>query len=138
MELEFDGMDKLEENLIKAMRAYGDIAEEELEDVSKDFKKDVVKHTKESVERRTGNLIRGFKLDKMQGYAENIEINFRGTSPHFHLIENGHEQVTKTGKKVGWVAGRLIVHQTREEYKPIMPKRMLRVLDRVAEKGGLL
>lgn len=137
MDFDIDGLDELQDSLIKAMRSYGDIAEEELEDVSKDFKKDVVKHTKESVDRRSGKLLRGFKLDKLQGYGENISIDFRGTAPHFHLIENGHEQVTKRGKKVGWVAGRLIVHQTRNEYKSIMPKRMLRVLDRVAEKSGL-
>lgn len=137
MEFELIGLDELKECMVKAMQVYGDIAEEELEDVAKDFKKDVIKHTRESVQRRSGNLIRGFKLDEMQGYGENISINFRGTSPHFHLIENGHEQVTKKGKKVGWVAGRLIVHQTRKEYDTIVPERMLKVLDRVTEKSGL-
>lgn len=137
MEFEFDGLDELKDALVVAMRSYGDIAEEELESTSKDFKKDVIKHTKEAVEKRSGKLLRGFKLDKLQGYGENISIDFRGTAPHFHLIENGHEQYNKKGEKVGWVAGRLIVHQTRNEYKSIMPKRMMNVLEKVIEKSGL-
>lgn len=128
MDLTLDGLDDLQESLAKAINKYPDIAEERLEKTAKNFKKRVVQITKSAVESHTGNLIKGFKLDKVHFYGANMQKDFRGTAPHFHLIENGHEQVTKDGKNIGWIPGYQIVGQARNEYADIMPEVMKELL----------
>lgn len=139
---------ELTESLTKAARKYPDKAESRLRTVSNRFRRDVINDTKSQVKEHTGNLIKGMKLDRIRGYGANIERDFRGTSPHFHLIENGHEIVTaKTkngkqikngGKKIGFVEGKHIVKKKREQYAEyVMPFEMKRLLDEITKECGL-
>jgi hypothetical protein len=137
MDFDLNGLTELSDNLTKAIRKYPDLAEEKLETTSKNFKKRVIQITKQSTNVYTGKLIKGFKLDKIQGYGINLSKNFRGTAPHFHLIENGHNQTTADGKKVGWVPGLQIVKQARDEYESIMPDVMQTLIDDITKECDL-
>ncbi len=132
-----NGFTELQDSLQKAIKKYPDMGAERLENISKDFKKRVIQITKQSVDSHTGKLIKGFKLDKMRGFGVNMEKDFRGTAPHFHLIENGHNQVTKDGRNVGWVPGRLIVKQARDEYAEKMPQEMQKLIEDITRECGL-
>jgi hypothetical protein len=134
---DLNGFSDLQENLQKAIKKYPDMGAERLENISKDFKKRVIQITKQSVDSHTGKLIRGFKLDKMRGFGVNMEKDYRGTAPHFHLIENGHNQVTKDGRNVGWVPGRLIVKQARDEYADKMPQEMQKLIEDITRECDL-
>jgi hypothetical protein len=134
---DLNGFSDLQENLQKAIKKYPDMGAERLENISKDFKKRVIQITKQSVDSHTGKLIRGFKLDKMRGFGVNMEKDFRGTAPHFHLIENGHNQVTKDGRNVVWVPGRLIVKQARDEYADKMPQEMQKLIEDITRECDL-
>lgn len=155
MGFDLKGFEELKENLASAIKKYPDLAEERLEDTAKKFKNRVIKITRSAVDRKTGNLIKGYKLDKLRGYGINMEKNFKATAPHFHLIEHGHEIITpktktvktKRGKKKvnlknggqskGWVPGRLIVKQARDEYSEIMPKVMQELIEDITRECGL-
>lgn len=132
-----NGFTELQDSLQKAIKKYPDMGAERLENISKDFKKRVIQITKQSVDSHTGKLIKGFKLDKMRGFGVNMEKDFRGTAPHFHLIENGHNQITKDGRNVGWVPGRLIVKQARDEFADKMPQEMQKLIEDITRECGL-
>lgn len=137
--LDIKGFDELKKELASAIDLYPDMAEERLEKTAKKFKSRVIKITKSAVKTRTGNLIKGFKLDKMRYYGINMEKDFRGTAPHFHLLENGHNLINKDGESVGkgWVPGFMIVDQARNEYGEIMPEEMKQLRDDILKECGL-
>lgn len=141
------GLDELVEDLEKAVKLYPDKSMETLEQAGKKFKNRVIKITNKATFKHTGKLVKGYKLDPVEGFGINMQINFRGTAPHFHLIENGHDlvsQKTRNGKKLedggkvmGFVPGRLIVHQAREEYKTKLPKEMKKMLEDILKESDL-
>lgn len=145
--LSLNGLEELQADMRRAIKRYPNKAEEALERSGKEFKQMVVQETKQAVKRKTGNLIKGYKVDPVTGYGINMETNFRGTAPHFHLLENGHEKVlpkTRKGKKlknggknVGFVPGRLMVHATRKKYAVIFPEKMKKVCDEILRESGL-
>lgn len=129
---------ELMDSLEKAIKKYPDKAEERLITISNRFKKDVIEETKKTVKEHTGRLIKGYKLDKVKGYGANIQRDFRGTAPHFHLIENGHEIVDKNGIKRGFAEGKHIVKNEREKYADyVMPFEMQKLLDDITKECGL-
>jgi hypothetical protein len=137
MDFKMDGLKDLQNSLEKAIDKYPDLAEESLEENAKKFKKRVIKITDLAVEKHSGKLIKGFKLDKMRFYGNVMEKDFRGTAPHFHLIENGHEQVTEDGKTIGWVPGFQLVKQARNEWSEELPDLMQKLLDDIVKECGL-
>ena len=147
MEIRLDGMEELRADLLRAVRAEPGMARTALEKAGKKFKSAVMKETYSAVEKNTGNLAKGYKLDKVEGFGNNMHINFRATAPHFHLIENGHEQVsqkTRKGKKlrnggrnIGFVPGRLIVAKVRVEYGTKFPKDVAEQFNKMLEENNL-
>lgn len=135
---DLDGLQELMNDLKKAIKVYPDKAEKRLKAVARNFKKDVTSETESKIKKHTGNLIKGYKLDKIKGYNENMSIDFRGTAPHFHLIENGHNMVTKDGKTVGWVEGKHIVKDMRQSYQDhVMPIEMDKLLKDIVKECDL-
>lgn len=47
--------------------------------------------------------------------SASLQANIRSTSPHFHLVEQGHVQKTRTGKVVGYVQGTHFMERTANE-----------------------
>lgn len=144
---ELNGFGEMQEELENIMNAYPEKSKERLQKVGRSFKRRVVKITKSKVKKRTGNLIKGYKLDKVEGYGATLEQNFRGTAPHFHLIENGHEQIIaknpgakkekdKQLETVGFVPGLGIVAEASREFKQVMPDEMHSLLDDITKDWG--
>ena len=141
------GLDELKADLEKAVKLYPDKSEESLKKAGKQFKNRVVKITHEATFKHTGKLTKGYKLDPVEGFGVNMQINFRGTAPHFHLIENGHNQVSQKtrngktikggGKVIGFVPGRMIVHQAREEFREKLPEIMEEMLHKILRESDL-
>lgn len=117
LEFELKGLDELKEKLEKALKEYPDKAEEKLEDIAKKFRKSVVQKTPKGP---TGNLKKSYRLSKVQQMGRVLFIEFRSTAPHFHLVERGHNQKTKSGTK--WIPGVRMVERTVEEYEEIIPR----------------
>lgn len=154
MEIRLDGMEELQADLLRAVRAEPGMARTALEKAGKKFKSAVIKETYSAVEKKTGNLAKGYKLDKVEGLGNNMHINFRATAPHFHLIENGHDIVMpkhhgvrgkkgvkvknkNAGKVTGFVPGRLIVAKVRVEYGTKFPKDVAEQFNKMLEENNL-
>lgn len=138
-DLEISGANEFAEELEKMLQEQPKICEKALKSVGNKFRKRVRQVTKESTEKITGKLIRGYSLSKVSrnGFGD-MDIDFYATSPHFHLVEHGHVQKDKKGKEIGVVPGRLMVHQVREEFKDTMPEELQKALDILLKKEGLL
>lgn len=147
IEMELEGMQELQDAILRVVRQYPDMAQKALEEEGKKFKRDAIKETNSAVFKKTGNLVKGYKLDRVEGYGSSMHINFRATAPHFHLIENGHRKVTqktKRGKKlenggrnIGFVPGRLIVSAVRARYDVKLPEDIKERMDRLLRENGL-
>lgn len=148
MSMEFDGLDELLDALNASAASYPDVAENKLNMVSLKFKSRVIKITKNAVDTESGGrLITGYKLSAIRGYGINMQRDFSGRAPHFHLIENGHELVIPKyrkgkplkngGQNIGFVPGYMIVAQARKEFELKMPGYMREVVDEVFRKGGM-
>lgn len=147
MEIRLDGMEELRADLLRAVRAEPGMARTALEKAGKKFKSAVIKETYSAVEKKTGNLAKGYKLDPVEGFGNGMHINFRATAPHFHLVENGHEQATQKtrkgkklrngGRNIGFVPGRLIVAKVRVEYGTKFPKDVAEQFNKMLRENNL-
>lgn len=143
LEFELD-IDDLKESLKAAIRKHPDLAEKRLRQTSNNFRKDIIAREKrviqndEIVKKAKITTTQGFKLSKTKGYNENMEIDFSAKAPHFHLVENGHEQVSKSGQVTGWVEGNYVVKKMREDYADhVMPFEMDKLLKEITKECDL-
>lgn len=143
-DFEITGFDELQEDLKKAINYYPDKAKETLEKEGRRFKAEVKKVALSSTKKHNGNLTKGFRVSKAQGFRENMEVNFMAENkknPHWHLIENGHDVYAggKNGnesKKVGYIAGKHIVERVTVKYRAEFPKRLETMRDEILKEAG--
>ena len=141
---DLDGLAELNDSLTRAIRKYPDKAEKSLRQSANNFRKDVVSEEKRVIKNddvRVKNKLttnQGFAVGKTQGYNENMEVDFSAKSKTFHLVENGHEQVSKSGKTIGWVEGNHVVKKIRDDYANyVMPFEMDKLLKDIVKECGL-
>lgn len=145
-DFEISGFSELQEDLKKAIKIYPDKAIETLEAEGRSFKKTAKANTKKMVKEHTGNLTRGFRTTKAQGYRENMEVYFcaeNKKNPHFHLVEHGHDlyvggQGKKPIKKIGYVQGKHMLEKTIVEYRNVLPGRLEKMRDEILKGAGLI
>lgn len=146
---EFDGIEEWIEALSDAAKRYPDLAEDTLKKEQKAFRSAMIKETWRAAERKTGNLVKGYRFDKIHTYRGMMETNFHAEggkkNAHFHLINNGHEIVLPRtrrgkplkngGKVVGFVPGRRIKEPVIARWEEEHVKRADRMLRRICEEA---
>ena len=130
-ELKFEGLNELSDKLKTVTDKYPWKAEEELTKLGKNLKKGAASRTPDSKIKHKHKLKRSYKLSdvKYSRYGTSY-ITLKNTSPHFHLVEKGHNMVTKDGKIIGYVPG---VHML-EDAVTELDNRMPAELDKWADK----
>lgn len=136
-EFELSGLDKLTSDLEKAVKIYPDFAEDSLKKMGRQLKKDVVKETKATVKKHTGKLLKGYKVSRVQGYGANMYVEFSGTAPHFHLIENGHVKKSPSGQTLGFKEGYHVVSKTAANYNDKMGEAVNTMVDKILRESDL-
>lgn len=77
----------------------------------------VRKKGKALVKKDTGNYHKSFKRGKVfKDPAGDITVRVLNTSPHGHLIEDGHRQIVN-GKEVGFVRGKKVIEKGMKEFE---------------------
>lgn len=101
----------------------------------------VRKKAKNEVKKKTGNYQKGFKRGKIFiGNDGAVTVRVYNGSPHAHLIEDGHEMVSKTGEKLGrFVHGKQILKKGIAEFEQTFDpaKNFADAIDRLLEKNKL-
>lgn len=78
---------------------------------------------------------RKIKSGKVYKYDGNDCVRAFNSSPHGHLIENGHRMVTKDGREVGFVQGKHIVKKSSEDFKDEFAKDVEDFAENILNRG---
>lgn len=78
----------------------------------------VASKSRSLVKKKTGKYHKKWKRGKVFiGYNGEIVVRVYNSSPHAHLIEDGHRQVTSDGKVVGFVQGKKLLDKGMREFE---------------------
>lgn len=132
MELEIQGLDTLQRKLKYISNRYPYESEVLLTKMGNKFRNSVKKRTPNSGYESKRKLIKSYRVSKVQGAGKDLYVEFRSTSPHFHLVERGHRIVNKKGRDTGKrVQGKFMVEQTVLEYQKAFPKEVEKMVDKL-------
>jgi len=87
------------------------------------------------IKKKTGNYYKGFKAGKVYKFNGDLSCRSFNFSPHAHLIEYGHRQVTKDGKETGFTKGKHVFEKTAGEFASTYFENVGKFIDDVLEKG---
>lgn len=133
-----EGMDELERDLTEAIGEYPATMREGLKGIAKDFRKSVRAKTPDgSIHKGDAKtkLRRKFGIKMLEDGAASMALVYN-SARHFHLVENGHNLV-RGGQTVGFVPGKHMMEQTRNEYEGIVPERFENLCDEVLRGHNL-
>ena len=132
MGLEIKGLDTLQKKLDTISTRYPYESELLLTKMGNKFRNSVKERTPESDISSKRKLIKSYRVSKVQGAGKDLFVEFRSTSPHFHLVERGHRIVDKNGRDTGKrVQGKFMVEQTALEYQKAFPKEVEKMVDKM-------
>lgn len=96
----------------------------------------VISNAKKLTKERKGKYLEGIKRGKVYKYGGDItSVRVYGSSPHAHLIEYGHRQVTKSGKEVGFVKGKRVFERSRIEFEDRFQQDCQKFVDKMLDEG---
>ncbi len=132
MGLEIQGLDTIQKKLNYVATKYPYESEVLLTKMGNKFRNSVKKRTPDSGYESKRKLMKSYRVSKVQGAGKNLYVEFRSTSPHFHLVERGHRIVNKNGRDSGKrVQGKFMVEQTVLEYQKAFPKEVEKMVDKL-------
>ena len=130
MGLEIQGLDTLQQKLNYISTRYPYESEIFLTKMGNKFRNSVKKRTPDSGLQSKRKLMKSYRVSKVKGAGKDLYVEFRSTSPHFHLVERGHKIVGKNGRDTGKrVQGKFMVEQTALEYQKAFPKEVEKMVD---------
>ncbi|PEB56239.1 hypothetical protein CON65_15900 [Bacillus pseudomycoides] len=78
----------------------------------------VARKARMDIKKITGNYHKKWKRGKVfKGRGGGLVVRVINSSPHAHLIENGHRQVTKSGQEAGFVPGKKVLDRGMLEFE---------------------
>ena len=123
MGLEIQGLDTMQKKLNYISTRYPYESEILLTKMGNKFRNSVKKKTPDSGVTSKRKLMKSYRVSRVKGAGKDLYVEFRSTSPHFHLVERGHKVVDKNGRDIGRrVQGKFMVEQTALEYQKTFPK----------------
>ena len=136
-EFELEGLDELESDLRFAMEEYPKEMRSGLRKIANDFKKSCKARTPDGKTSKDASK----KLRRKFGTRTKVEGDTTlalvyNSARHFHLVENGHNLV-RGGQVVGWVPGKHMMEQTRNEYQEEIPERFEALTDQILRRNNL-
>ena len=104
-EIEFRGMEEFLAKLNQVANEYADTSEKHLRKVGNKLKKNAKQNSPDSGIEHKHKLKNEWhsKVKGLQG--KDLEYQLRNSSPHYHLVEHGHVQKTKSGRVTGFTQG---------------------------------
>jgi len=141
-DFDIEGLEELEQDLIKAIRKAPAQAEETLKQLSKEYKASAKKKANSELKHIKRNEDDEKYAIKKNWGSKIIDDGLGMTAliwnkaPHFHLVENGH-QLVRDGHVIGFVAGKHIMEKTRNDYKDIVPERFEKMVDDILRESDL-
>lgn len=143
--MNFSGIGELQETFQKMVKKYPDLAGALLRQNAMKIRKDVaneVKKTKKSRGTREESLTKAssYEVSAVKGYGIFQSIEISAKSPHFHLVEHGHELLawSRKGYITGFVQGKHMMENTVKKYKEIMLDTVENMVNELLKEEGLI
>ena len=155
-----EGFEELADLFKKLVKKYPDRAGELLQKNARELRKDVVKNVKKETKPDKENkksLARAgsYKISPIRGYGIKQFVEISAKSPHFHLVEHGHDSIMppfhgvkgkkgkripnkNPGQKVGFVQGRHMMATAVRKMEIKMPQTLLKMVDELLKEDGFL
>ena len=140
--MQIDGLEDLEKTFRNLVKKYPDRAGELLKLDARQLRKDVVKEVKKvtktkSSSKRSLAKVGSYKISPVKGLGAAQYVEIRAKSPHFHLVEHGHELIIN-GVNKGFVQGKHMMDNTVRKHQESMPDIVSDMVDKLLEEGGLI
>lgn len=118
MSFEINGLTEMQRSLLDvAQRRLPKETKKVMRKAGSKARTTVARKARSKVKKRTGNYHKKFKRGKVfvnqQGETVTRVIN---SSPHAHLIEDGHIQTDKDGREIGFVRGFKVMDQGMQDF----------------------
>ena len=106
--LKFEGL----QELLDAMDKVDDSAEDRVRKHLNKQGRAFINYAKEITPEKTGKLKKSYVSMQVERNYGDYDKPIRNKAPHHHLVNNGHRQVTSSGKEIGFVQGRHYIEET--------------------------
>ena len=155
------GIEDLEASMQKMVKKYPDKAGELLRVEAQKTRKDIVRNARDLTEtdgksKMSLGKIGSYRVSQVQGYGTEQYVEISARSPHFHLVERGHEMKLPysftikhaySGKKLkiknpyggemrGRVEGRFFLKKAKEDEQEHFPEFVDKMLDALIKESG--
>ena len=137
--MRIDGLTDFQNDLLKVGKNSEKVFKEAMRVSGNKATARVRKKAKTLVKKKTGNYHKSFKRGKVFiDPAGDITTRVLNTSPHGHLIEDGHRQIVN-GQEVGFVTGKKVIKKGMQEFESSHEdvKEISKALDKLLEKNRL-
>ncbi|WP_045904210.1 HK97 gp10 family phage protein [Clostridium botulinum] len=133
MEMSFEGLTALREDF-EYIRNYLPYVEDELLEKSGKKLRKYCKDRTPIKDHKGKHVKNSYKLSEVKRESDVNYIEMANTSPHFHLVERGHRQVSKSGREIGFIPGIHMVERGSEEFDAQFPEEVEKMLDKMLKK----
>ena len=155
------GIDELERSMRDMVRLYPDMAGDCLRSEAIKTRKDIVKNARSDTNTRSKSRmslgrIGSYRVSQVQGYNERQYVEISARSPHFHLVERGHqikvpyhftyknkitgEKIRRTWKNGGQIKGRVegkfFLKKAKDDEQERFPMFVSQMVDEMIKKAG--
>lgn len=111
------GLDGLNADILEAAKHYPKEVEKHLKKTGDVLKKKAIEKTQDSGTDHKRKLIKSWKSEIEGMSVDRLEYQIRNTAPHYHLVERGHNMVTRKGRTIGFVQGRHFFESACDEFE---------------------
>lgn len=134
------GISELVAELETLAKQYPDKAGELLQKQGRELRKEVIKNVKKSTKtagsKKSLRKVGSYRVSRPKGTGIRQYVEVSAQSPHFHLVEHGHELVVN-GENRGFVPGKHMMADAVKAYEREMPTATGRMLDALLKERGL-
>lgn len=105
---------------------------------ARELNKEQRRQTKTLVNKKTGNLQKGFKAGKVYKYnSKQLSVRAYNKSPHAHLLNDGHRIVDKNGTEHGFKLGVKFMEKSENNFKDKNFENTQQFIDDMLNKYGM-
>lgn len=134
---DISGLDEYKTNITALANEFPATCEKHLKKIGNKFKKIVKDKSPDSGINHKKKLKDSWKSE-INGYTgAELSMDIWSTSPHFHLVDRGHVQKTKSGRVVGFVQGKHFLAATAQEVEnDVVPAEIEKMFKDISRKIG--
>ena len=138
--MRLEGLTEFQQSLLQTSKKVDKEVPKILRKVGSKARTVVAKRARQKVKKLTGNYHKKCKRGKVfRGDSSEWVVRVINSSPHAHLIEDGHKQVNQDGQVVGFVRGKHVLKDGMAEFESsgVTEQMISDWLDDLLESNGL-